>query len=467
MKGQLHKLLMLLVLMCCVGSSRLWGQNSRVDWYTFDAGGGRPSSSTSIVISSVGQSLIGPTSAANTRIESGFLTEPLFRGTIVPFGTWTQTSTAFLGNVYALVKKGQYVFAGASATGVHRSADEGLTFTTVNSGLTTTSVYSMAVLEPYLFAGTAGGGVFQSTDNGGSWTAVNTGLTNLTCNAIRVFGQYIFAGTNNGVYRSSNSGAGWIPVNNGLTNLFILSFTSFGTTIFVGTFGGGVFRSTNNGDLWMSASSGLANLQVNALTVNSNSSLFAGTASGVYTSTNQGSSWFPFSGGLPSGQCYSLLSNGQNVFAGTGNGAYLTVSGGWSPFNGGMNFVTYSLAADLTYLFAGTAGSSVWRLPALGLTEVGEIVTTTELPQEFHLQQNFPNPFNPTTTIQYALPHAVWVSLKVYNILGQEVATMVDEFQEAGYKSVEFNSSGLASGVYFYRLITPLMVTARKMILMK
>ena len=74
-------------------------------------------------------------------------------------------------------------------------------------------------------------------------------------------------------------------------------------------------------------------------------------------------------------------------------------------------------------------------------------------PQEFRLDQNFPNPFNPTTVIRYQAPRVSRVQIVVYNILGQEVATLVDETQEAGYYSARLNAGRLASGAYVYRMI--------------
>ncbi len=81
-----------------------------------------------------------------------------------------------------------------------------------------------------------------------------------------------------------------------------------------------------------------------------------------------------------------------------------------------------------------------------------EIGITTILPREYSLEYNYPNPFNPVTTLKYGLPFISSVKLKIYNPLGQLVTTLVDEIQEAGYKLVNWNSSSIASGVYFYRL---------------
>jgi hypothetical protein len=89
------------------------------------------------------------------------------------------------------------------------------------------------------------------------------------------------------------------------------------------------------------------------------------------------------------------------------------------------------------------------------------------LPREFALLQNYPNPFNPSTTIRYALPHASFVTLTVYNTLGQQVAQVVNEQQQAGYHDVVFHGDRLASGVYFYRLDAGSFTSVKKLILLK
>jgi len=88
-------------------------------------------------------------------------------------------------------------------------------------------------------------------------------------------------------------------------------------------------------------------------------------------------------------------------------------------------------------------------------------------PKEFKLEQNFPNPFNPTTKIQYQLPQVAKVTLKVYDILGSEVATLVNEEQEAGYKEIQFNGVGYASGMYIYRLQAGNYISTKKMLMIK
>jgi hypothetical protein len=89
------------------------------------------------------------------------------------------------------------------------------------------------------------------------------------------------------------------------------------------------------------------------------------------------------------------------------------------------------------------------------------------IPKEFVLEQNYPNPFNPSTTIRYELPRASHVTLRVFNALGQEVSTLMDEVQEPGYKSVQWNASGVASGVYFYRLTAESFVQTCKLLLLR
>ena len=95
------------------------------------------------------------------------------------------------------------------------------------------------------------------------------------------------------------------------------------------------------------------------------------------------------------------------------------------------------------------------------------IVASGALPPEFQLFQNYPNPFNPTTTIQYSLPHAVQVTLTVYNLLGSEVATLIDSEQRGGTHRIVWNARDVPSGTYFYRLRAGSFVEAKRLVIVK
>jgi len=103
----------------------------------------------------------------------------------------------------------------------------------------------------------------------------------------------------------------------------------------------------------------------------------------------------------------------------------------------------------------------------VGTTGIDNSTRDTEIPAGFTLLQCFPNPFNPSTTIRYGLLRRSRVSLTVYNALGQQVASLVEEEQEAGYHEVKFDGSGLSSGVYFYRLQAGDFVQAKKLMLLR
>ncbi|MBI3194939.1 MAG: T9SS type A sorting domain-containing protein, partial [Ignavibacteriae bacterium] len=91
----------------------------------------------------------------------------------------------------------------------------------------------------------------------------------------------------------------------------------------------------------------------------------------------------------------------------------------------------------------------------------------SEIPDEFALLQNYPNPFNPSSVIRYQLPVDTWVTLKVYNTLGEEVAVLVDGLQVSGYRSVEWDADGLPSGIYVVRMSAGDYSAVMKAVLMK
>ena len=122
----------------------------------------------------------------------------------------------------------------------------------------------------------------------------------------------------------------------------------------------------------------------------------------------------------------------------------------------------------------GTGGTVTTICSTVGVLDEG-----TDVPRQFTLEQNYPNPFNPSTTIKFSLPSAgsnqakgrvgvgSYVSLKVYDLLGREVATLVNEMKEPGSYEITWDASGVASGVYLYRLKAGTFTETKKLILMR
>ncbi len=115
-----------------------------------------------------------------------------------------------------------------------------------------------------------------------------------------------------------------------------------------------------------------------------------------------------------------------------------------------------------------TNGNESWYAYAVeDTTTTGISVQDNEIPKIYTLQQNYPNPFNPITTISFNLPEKSFVSLKVFDVLGREVATLVSEEFSAGNYSQQWNAENVASGIYFYRFQAGSFSETKKLILLK
>ena len=216
-----------------------------------------------------------------------------------------------------------------------------------------------------------------------------------------------------------------------MTSNIVITLTVNGTNIYAGTTAG-LFKSTDNGNSWNTVNSGLGTTYILFL-YSFNSYLFAGTYNGgVYESSNGGANWINISTGL------------QNL-----DDRALTV------FN--------------SNLYVATVGG-VWKRPLSEIVSVKQI--SNLVPDEFKLEQNYPNPFNPTTIIRFQVKDSRFVTLKVYDILGKEITTLVNEKLQPGTYEVPFSinqSSGyqMPSGVYFYKLITNGFIETKKMLMIK
>jgi hypothetical protein len=154
------------------------------------------------------------------------------------------------------------------------------------------------------------------------------------------------------------------------------------------------------------------------------------------------------------------------------------------------NSGTHNVRANDDSFFSGPAAPAPWEFthtfnavgdfpyycePHQGMGMTGTIIVQEPvsvpndelITEEFELKQNYPNPFNPSTSIQYAISTRQFVTLKVYNILGDEIATLVNEEKPSGVYDVKFDAAGLSSGMYIYKLQAGSFVETKKMIMLK
>jgi len=384
---------------------------------------------------------------------------------------WVQMSNGMGTNrfVQVFTALGNNIFAGTDS-GTYRSTNNGSEWTSVNNGLIY-DVMSFAISGNNIIAGT-GSGVYLSTNNGDSWTA--KGLASCNIRSLTVMGTKIFAGVvgggSAGVFISTDNCETWTQ--SSLTNAMVLDFMISGTNLFAGTWIGGVYRTTNGGNSWNAVNSGLP-IQYGATFAANGTNIYVSMApGGVFRSTNNGGNWSIVNSPLDTLIVYSFASSGNNIFAGTTyGGIFLSTNncGSWIRKNQGFN-PNPSVSAILitnNYIFAGADYQSVWRRSLSEIIGIQNI--STETPSAFSLSQNYPNPFNPVTRIKYNISSIAEgiVTLKVYDVLGKEIETLVNEKQSPGVYEVTFDGTRFASGVYFYRLTAEGYGETKRMTLIK
>jgi len=343
------------------------------------------------------------------------------------------------------------MLAASYSRGLYRSNDNGATGTMLTGtlGLTDSIEWGVSVLmvpSGDIFFGSAGYGIFKSTDGGNSWQEKNNGLVrsplgyyyltrSLTVNAhgelFVIVGSDEGYDSNRGIFKSTDGGEHWFRAYIGMdygiplkrivvspVNDYLIAVSGFLPPY------GGIFRSTDRGASWVRVFNGASSWW--GLGVNRDGLFFAGARSdGVYRSNVQGLDWTLAGDPAADVQAITFDLHGR-MFLGTSDGVFRS--------------------RELT-------------------TDIDENGVT--LPLTCALEQNYPNPFNPTTTIQFSLPVQSHVVLKVYNVIGEEVATLVDETQEAGFKSVVVDAGKLASGVYYYRIQAGNFGETKRLLLLK
>ena len=326
------------------------------------------------------------------------------------------------------------------------------------------------------------GNIIKSTDNGTTWTYDTLDLSSIKGGLFYVDEdgtQYILGNvTNNGIIRlavyQKKIGGNWtIDTSGALANVgFANSVASdhhgwlymsvyWNTTISGQT--QGVVRRPINGGAWTIDSAGLPSgftffYQMEA---DKNGLMYGEDYYYLLRRTNNGWVSVPVPSQIP-GTYYTAFTfdSSNTLFAALeeysystgrslGRGVYYTTDQGANWTNAGLD----SLAVSSLYSY----GNATYAITDRGIYIVNKngataVKVQNQIPLQYELFQNYPNPFNPTTAISYQLSAFSHVTLKVYDVLGREIETLVDAYKPAGKYSINFNASKLASGVYFYRM---------------
>ncbi len=278
-----------------------------------------------------------------------------------------------------------------------------------------------------------------------------------------------------GVFRSTDAGATWDRKYSFWGTALAADPAKPGTVYFGTARYGYVLQSTDRGVSWTRISPGGEWVwEVRDLEVDMNSQVYAATDSGLIKW--DGSDWTNVAG-LPTIDITALAFDRSLIpevlYVGTGeSGIYVSDDGGntWIPFNDGLESLSITelsiSGSEPKMVYAGTAYGGVWSRSAL-ITSVKSPELVNGISSRYELFQNYPNPFNPSTSIKFSLPHSGYVTLKVYNTLGEEIATLVSKNLSTGRYTTEWNASGFSSGVYFYRLQAGEFVEVRRLLLLK
>ncbi len=340
-----------------------------------------------------------------------------------------------------------------------------------------------------------GGPLYYINSNTGYQAALNAGILYKTTNAGANFTQLIsgypasfrgiqFINNNTGFMTASNAttlkttngGINWLIIDSTADSYYTdLKFSDSLTAYICGynyvTSSAFIRKTTNAGNNWFTQTLNSTLIMTNIHFVNNNTGFTSSNSSGqnFFKTTNGGTNWSPV--GNYTNPIVDIYFVNENL-------GYLCGFFGWfyRTTNGGLNWAQITVPAQnnirsihhnnntgVTYLLG--AGGMILKSTNGSVT--GFEQTGNNNPTGYYLSQNYPNPFNPVTNINFSIPNEQFVTLLIYDMLGREVETLVNENLTAGTHNVDWNAANYTSGVYFYRLISADHSETKRMVLVK
>lgn len=385
----------------------------------------------------------------------------------------------------------------AGGAGIYLTTDGGNNWTKIYNG----SIVDITMKTVSIIYAVTEHEIIRTTNTGVTWDTLYHQPANLgMLNFIKVFQNDLVAmadcdvNTSNSkaqFFRSSDGGATFTQMNQTyLANCWSMDvwrrvdFPTAQLGVFAYSVSGPiphtVARTTDGGITWSNNDYGAGNY-INVIKMYDDKygiaqGLVANNAA-VFVTNDGGINWRPNIKSMNTGQSITFVKNHPaEAFIATNNQLFYSADSGktWSNQNFNNTRITDLVFADETSGWICTSSGQVYWTDNKG-NAVVPVAMKDKIPTQYSLMQNYPNPFNPTTTIKYTLPFAETpymaslqhVTLKIYDALGREITTLVNEEKSAGNYSVTFNASDFTSGIYFYQLRTNNYTETRKMILMK
>ena len=400
----------------------------------------------------------------------------LFSGSTA-YSQWTEQTSSTAKKQNAVFFLNQLTgFTGGDTGTIQRSTNAGATWFSSNLGISgnvnVTDIFFSGSDTGYCTVsnGSLTGKIHRTSNGGAVWT-IMFDTTNIGLRGI------FFANVNTGwavgnggtVKYTTNTGMNWLSRNfMGTTNTCVYALSA--SLVMVGGFGsaGYIARSTNAGVNWsfQSIPANIADIRfIYFADANTGYSggLALGGQGGMCKSTDGGLTWSLLAGYVGSTPLNAYFINASTGYVvNSSSELKITTDGGISWLN--QSVPTNGSYADIhgSGSFACIAGKKIATNTTVSIQQI-----SNELPSEFSLEQNYPNPFNPMTSIGLRIADFGFVSLKVFDVTGREVAVLVNEDLNAGTYKIYFDASNLATGVYFYRMQTKDFTQTKKMLLIK